>query len=185
MESMQEPSFFLFDDEFCQISACIKFEIKKLEAHCHWIMHAEHDLAEEHLIRLKAIYLTLAQYYERLIQIDLSKNKIKPCAVPSSHKKVLSSVSKNTLLESFKVLQEVKREMIMANTRSDKISFMFRMSELCREFSVVLEEFLKCNESIEVNTECPVAPVFSSKKNDFLTQPHNEKLESLFRILEK
>lgn len=186
MGSMQRISFSWVGDEFFQISACIKFEIKKLEAQGHWIMHAEYYLTAEHLIRLKVIYTTLAQYYERLTLIDLSINKVKSCAVLSPNTKALcGGISKSTLLESYKILQEVKRDMIMTDTRSDKISFMLRMSELCREFSVLLEEYLKCDETLEVKTECPDTPSFSSKAQSIFKPASNGKLESLFRALEK
>ncbi|OGV46045.1 MAG: hypothetical protein A3F46_02920 [Legionellales bacterium RIFCSPHIGHO2_12_FULL_42_9] len=186
MGSMQRTSFSWLGDEFYQISACLKFEIKKLEAHCYWIMYREHELTEEHIIRLKANYITLASYYERLAQIDLLQKIDKPCFDPLSSKQEFTSVSKSALLEFFKVIQEAEREMIIAHTRSDKVSFMVRMSGLCLEFSALLEDYLKRDESVNSYAEGPNLPIFSSKETTgYKTQPSNEKLESLFRVLER
>ena len=185
MELLRRTSFSRLSDQSCQISARIKFEIKKSEAHCHWIMCVENDLTAEHLAPLIAIYNTLAQYYERLLQIDLSKRTVKTRFAPLPHSRSLGGVSKSTLLEFFKVIQEAQREIIMTNTRSDKVNFMVRMSDLYREFSALLEQHLKSDESTELNSVCSDLPIFSVKEKSVLNKAHNHKLESLFRVLEK
>src|SRR3990167_10483347 len=153
MGLIQRASFSGLGNESCQISAYLKFEIKKLEAYCYWIIHREYELTVEQITLLKANYLTLALYYEQFVQISLSKNIDKPNFDRLSSKKEFTGVSKSALLEFFQVIQEVQREMIITHTRSDKISFMARKGDLCREFSGLLEDYLKWGESVDSNAE--------------------------------
>jgi hypothetical protein len=187
MGTIRKILFSCVDDEFCKISVRTKFEIKKLEAYCCETIRTENDLTEEKLIALKVIYTTLAKYYERLVvPLDGSKKTVNSKFCAFSFKRGQGLVSKSILLASFQVIQKVQRQIILTSTRSDKVSVILRMGELCREFSSLLEEFLRQDTTKpELHTSSLNLPVFSSRNTGVDGPSYNEKLESLFRALEQ
>ena len=82
------------------------------------------------------------------------------------------------------MIEETRRRLIMTHTRSDKEGFMVAIGKLCQEFSVLLEAYCERDKSPELNTISHELPCFTRKETNLLAQPENEKLESLFRILE-
>jgi hypothetical protein len=196
MKFLQNNLFSGPNEEYYQINAAFKFEIKQLEAYCHAMIHNNLNLSPEQLILLKKVYLTLAKNYEDLSQMHLNPNNVEgktfnfsDVTLSDKEFKKINIDAKNAILEYLNVFEEARRFFIMANNRTDKINFMINMSQLCRKFARLLEEYLeylnyvKSQELVNLKKSVAKSCNTSFMKNSLSPEAANKKLDSLFRFI--